>query len=151
MAKIIIVYASMTGNTEEMAKLVGKGIEETGVSLTVRELPKADVKELEEYDGIILGSYTYGDGDLADEFMDFYDDMESLDLTGKMAAVFGSGDTSYEHFCKAVDILSEKLTELGAILTQEGLKIELAPEDEEVCIQFGREFAETVKEVLQSI
>ncbi len=151
MSKIIIVFASMSGNTEEIAKLVGKGVEETGVSLTVRELPKANAKELEEYDGILLGSYTYGDGELADEFLDFYDDMESLDLTGKMAAVFGSGDTSYELYCAAVDILSTKLTELGAIITQEGLKIELAPEDEEQCIQFGREFAETVKEVLQSI
>lgn len=151
MAKVILVFASMTGNTEEISKLVAKGVEETGVSLTVRELPKGEASELEEYDGIILGSYTYGDGELADEFMDFYDDMENVDLTGKVAAVFGSGDTAYPKFCEAVDILSNKLTERGAVIVQDGLKIELAPEDEEICVNFGREFGETVKEVLQSL
>lgn len=151
MAKIVLVFASMTGNTEEIAKLIGKGVEETGVELTMRELPAADPKELVDYDGIILGSYTYGDGELADEFLDYYDEMNGLDLEGKMAAVFGSGDTAYDQFCAAVDILSDKLTELGAVITQEGLKVELNPDDEELCISFGREFAETVKEVLASI
>lgn len=151
MANIILVFASMTGNTEEIAKLVGKGVEEAGVKLTIRELPSGDPKELENYDGIILGSYTYGDGDLADEFIDYYDDMAGLDLEGKLAAVFGSGDTAYEKFCEAVDILSAKLIELGAIIPQEGLKIELEPDDEELCIAFGRVFAETVKEVIASI
>lgn len=151
MAKIVLVFASMTGNTEEIAKLIGKGVEETGVELTMCELPAADPKELVNYDGIILGSYTYGDGELADEFLDYYDEMNGLDLEGKMAAVFGSGDMAYDQFCAAVDILSEKLTELGAIITQEGLKVELNPDDEELCISFGREFAETVKEVLSSI
>ena len=129
MAKVILVFASMTGNTEEIAKLVEQGVEEAGVQLTVRELPEAEPQELEDYDGIILGSYTYGDGELADEFLDYYDEMSELNLEGKIAAVFGSGDMSYDKYCEAVDILSRKLTELGAILTQEGLKIELAPED----------------------
>lgn len=38
---------------------------------------------LEQYDGIILGAYTWGDGDLPDDFLDFYDAMDSIDLTGK--------------------------------------------------------------------
>lgn len=151
MAKVILVFASMTGNTEEMAELVGKGVEAAGVELVVRELPAGKPKELEEYDGMILGSYTYGDGELADEFLDFYDGMNGLDLTGKLGAVFGSGDTAYEQFCVAVDILSDKLVELGAELVQEGLKIELAPEDEDACIAFGREFAEKVKAVVAAI
>ncbi|MGK9184792.1 flavodoxin [Priestia filamentosa] len=151
MPKIILVFASMTGNTETIADLVGKGVEGTGVELTIRELPDGEPKELEDYDGILLGSYTYGDGELADEFLDFYEDMDTLNLTGKKASVFGSGDQSYENFCAAVDILSEKLTELGAIITQEGLKVELEPEDEDLCTAFGREFAENVKEVKVNI
>ncbi|MCD1261061.1 flavodoxin [Paenibacillus athensensis] len=149
MAKVIMVYASSTGNTKKIAKLIGKALEQAGVDLTVRELPQATPSELEQYDGIILGSYTYGDGDLADEFLDYYEDMDGLDLTGKIAAVFGSGDTSYDNFCGAVDTLSAKLTELGAIIIQEDLKIELGPDDEEVCLQFGREFAESLFEVFQ--
>lgn len=145
MAKVILVFASMTGNTEEIAELVGKGVVEAGVELVVRELPAGEPKELEDFDGIILGSYTYGDGELADEFLDFYDEMDELNLNGKLGAVFGSGDTAYDQFCVAVDILADKLAEQGAELPLEGLKIELAPEDEEECIAFGRSFAEKVK------
>ncbi|MEW8987260.1 MAG: flavodoxin, partial [Bacillus sp. (in: firmicutes)] len=147
MTNVILVFASMTGNTEEIAQLVGKGVKEAGVNLTIRELPAGEPKELEQYDGILLGSYTYGDGELADEFLDFYDDMDGLNLDGKFAAVFGSGDTAYEQFCVAVDILTEKLQELGATIVQEGLKIELSPEDEKLCINFGKSFAKKVKEV----
>jgi flavodoxin I len=151
LANVILVFASMTGNTEEIAKLIGKGVEEAGVNLTVRELPSAEPKELEDYDGIILGSYTYGDGELADEFIDYYDEMKGLNLEGKMATVFGSGDTAYDQFCLAVDILSDKLTELGAVIVQDGLKIELAPDDEDHCINFGRKFGTTVNEVLEKL
>lgn len=151
MTKVILVFASMTGNTEAIADLIRKGVEEAGVELTIRELPDGEPKELEDYDGILLGSYTYGDGDLADEFLDFYDNMDGIDINGKIAAVFGSGDTAYDQFCAAVDILSEKLTELGAIIVQEGLKVELEPENEDLCIAFGREFAGIVKEVKENI
>ena len=52
----------------------------------------------------IIATYTYGtDGDLPDEFMDFYEEMEDVDFTGKIAGVVGSGDTFYEYYCKAVD------------------------------------------------
>ncbi len=32
--------------------------------------------ELENYDGILFGTYTWGDGDLPYELEDFYDDMD---------------------------------------------------------------------------
>ena len=65
------------------------------------------------------------------EAEDFHEDLENIDLSGKKVAVFGSGDTAYELFCEAVTIFEERLVERGAELVQEGLKIELAPEDEE--------------------
>lgn len=52
----------------------------------------------------IVASYTYGvDGDLPDEIVDFYEELEEIDLTGKIYGVVGSGDTFYEQFCTAVD------------------------------------------------
>ncbi|MFS8630261.1 MAG: flavodoxin domain-containing protein, partial [Bacillales bacterium] len=59
MSKIIMVYCSMTGNTEEMANAVAEGIRETGKEADVKdimEIPSASI--LEQYEGIILGSYT---------------------------------------------------------------------------------------------
>ena len=51
----------------------------------------------------IVATYTYGDGELPDEMMDFYEDLADLNLNGKIYGVVGSGDTFYDEFCKAVD------------------------------------------------
>jgi flavodoxin I len=102
------------------------------------------VEELRNYDAILLGAYTWGDGDLPDEFLDFYHEMDSLNLTGKAAAAFGSCDSSYEHWGRAVEILTEKLVELGADVVLDGLKIELVPTTAEIeqCSVFGKLFVE---------
>jgi flavodoxin I len=143
MSEIIMIFASMTGNTEEMADAIAEGVRAEGVELVVKEVIDANVAELEGYDGILFGAYTWGDGDLPDEFLDFYDDMDDLDLSGKKAAVFGSCDSSYPAYGAAVDTLITKLKELGAEVVQEGLKIELTPskDEKEVCNQFGVTFA----------
>lgn len=143
MAKVIMVFTSMTGNTEEMAEAIAEGVREQGAELDVKEVLDATATELEEYDGILLGAYTWGDGELPDDFLDFYDKLDSVDLTGKKAAVFGSCDSSYEKYGAAVDILIEKLQERGAEVVLEGLKVELTPTNEEkqLCIAFGRNFA----------
>ncbi|WP_312473565.1 flavodoxin [Neobacillus sp.] len=143
-AACLIVYASMTGNTEEIANLVGDGIQAAGGSVVVKDILEVDVVDLQDYDGILLGAYTWGDGDLPDEYLDFYDEMDRLNLTGKRAAVFGSCDSSYEHRGRAVDILTEKLAELGAEVVLDGIKIDLAPTaaEKEQCMKFGQSFME---------
>lgn len=141
-ADCLIVYASMTGNTEELAHLIGKGMQEAGATVVIKDVFEVDVSNLLDYDGILLGAYTWGDGELPDEFLDFYDEMDSVNLTGKKAAVFGSCDSSYEHHGGAVTILVEKLLKLGSDVILEGLKIDLSPTlaEKELCIKFGQSF-----------
>ncbi|TKH07790.1 flavodoxin [Peribacillus simplex] len=144
MSKIIMIFASMSGNTEEMADIIIEGITESSdmniEKIDIMEGPEASI--LGEYDGILLGAYTWGDGELPDDFLDFYEEMDHIDLTGKKAAVFGSCDSSYSQYGAAVDILTEKLREQGADIVLEGLKVELNPDDEDIknCLNFGRDF-----------
>ncbi|MGO4887349.1 flavodoxin [Anaerobacillus sp. MEB173] len=157
MKNVLLVYTSMSGNTEEMADLIKKGIESEGVQVEVKEVMDVDAIILENYEAIILenyeaivlGAYTWGEGALPDDFIDFYDDLEDLDLSGKIFAVFGSGDTSYEYFCGAVDLLEERVKEQSGSVVLEGLKVELNPEgeDRDYCITFGVNFAKAVKGV----
>jgi flavodoxin I len=143
MAKAIMVFTSMTGNTEEMAEAIAEGVRQQGIEMEIKEVLDATAAELEQYDGILLGAYTWGDGELPDDFLDFYDELDEVDLTGKKAAVFGSCDSNYEKYGAAVDILIEKLQERGAEVVLEGLKVELAPtdEDKKLCEKFGSDFA----------
>ncbi|WP_134704646.1 flavodoxin [Ammoniphilus sp. YIM 78166] len=143
MSTFLMIYASMSGNTEGIAKLIEEGIVEAGGRVELKEIMDATPQDLLDYEGILLGSYTWGDGELPDEFLDFYEDMNNLDLSGKKVAVFGSGDHAYIHYCAAVDILETKVKELGAELVQGGLKIEMSPYGPEVeeCKNFGKRFA----------
>ncbi len=138
----LLVYASMTGNTEEMAEAVAEGVKSTDESLTMKEVMDAYASEMADYDGILLGAYTWGDGELPDEFLDFFEEMDDVDLTGKKAAVFGSCDSSYAQYGAAVDILIDKLRERGCEVILDGLKVELTPksDEKEQCRQFGSSF-----------
>ncbi|SDD43571.1 flavodoxin I [Paenibacillus sp. UNCCL117] len=143
MSSVIIVFASMTGNTEEMAELIAEGVRSAGIEPVLKSAMDTSAAELEKYDGVVLGAYTWGDGDLPDEMLDFYDEMDDIQLEGRKAAVFGSGDSSYRDFCGAVDTLAEKLKETGAELVLEAVKVELNPtsEEKEQCRRLGSALA----------
>ncbi|UKS28751.1 flavodoxin [Paenibacillus sp. HWE-109] len=146
MSSVIVVFASMTGNTEEMAEAIAEGLQEAGIEPVVKNVIDTNAEEITKYDGIILGSYTWGDGDLADDFLDFYDEMDDIQLDGKKAAVFGSADSSYAEYGAAVDTLITKLKELGAEVTLDGLKVELSPskDDKVLCREFGKQFVQSL-------
>ncbi|MCY8453586.1 flavodoxin [Bacillus spizizenii] len=144
MGKILLVYATMSGNTEAMADLIEKGLQEAEVEADRFEAIDIDNAQLfNDYDHIIMGTYTWGDGDLPDEFLDLAEDMDEVDFSGKTCAVFGSGDTAYEFFCGAVDTLEAKIKERGGEIVLPSVKIENNPdgEEEEELMEFGRQFA----------
>lgn len=146
MPKIIIVYASMSGNTEEIAEEIAAGIREAGIDPVVKSVMDVSGVDLVNYDGILLGAYTWGDGDLPDEFEDFYDELEDLDLSGRKSGAFGSADSSYTHFGAAVDTIEERLAEIGTEKVFDGLKIEFNPtsEQKKLCRELGAKFAAAV-------
>jgi len=144
MVKVLVVYASLTGNTEEMAELIVEGIRQAGGEAVLKSVTECNAIEINSYKGVLLGAYTWGDGELPDEALDFYDEMDELEMTAIKSAVFGSGDTGYAIYCGAVDLLEAKLKERGAEIVQKSLKIEYGPTaiEKEACRQFGRQFIE---------
>jgi flavodoxin I len=152
MNKFAIIYASLTGNTEEIAELIADGIRETGAEVDIRSVENSNAEQLLQYRGYLLGAYTWGDGELPDEFIDFCDEMDEINLRGSKAAVFGSGDSGFDIYCGAVDYLEDKLRECGAIMLQESLKVEYGPNTDEkvLCREFGISFAKACRAVLNN-
>ncbi|WP_313433048.1 flavodoxin [Siminovitchia terrae] len=143
MSKIILIFTSMSGNTEMMAEAIAEGIREVEGKLDIINIMDGlEATDLENYDGILLGTYTWADGELPDEFLDFYEEVDNVHLTGKKTAVFGSCNSAFPQYGAAVDILIEKLEVRGAQVYSEGLKVELTPdqEDIEVCRELGKNF-----------
>ncbi len=133
MATAKVVYASMTGNNEEIAEIVEEALESLNVDVETTEISQADPADFEDSDICIVCSYTYGDdGDLPDEAVDFYEDLKEMDLTGKVYGVCGSGDTFYDEFCKVVDDFAGVFEQTGATKGSDVVKVDLAPEAEDI-------------------
>jgi flavodoxin I len=146
MKEILLAYASMSGNTEAIADLIEEELVKHGLHVKRAEVYDIDASDLVSAESIIFGAYTWGDGELPDDFLDLYDEMDDIDLSQKQMAVFGSGDSSYDVFCGAVDLIEEKIKGRNGNIAVPGLKIELSPfgEDVEKCKVFAKGFAEVV-------
>ena len=133
MATAKVVYASMTGNNEEIAEIVDEALESLNVDVETTEISQADPADFEDSDICIVCSYTYGDdGDLPDEAVDFYEDLKDIDLTGKVYGVCGSGDTFYDDFCKVVDDFAAVFEQTGATKGSDVVKVDLSAEAEDI-------------------
>ncbi len=116
MAKINIFYGSTTGNTERTAELIKKELERSGKnSVTLSNVANADIKEIEEADFLILGTSTWYNGDLQDDWANFYPKIEQLNLNNKKVALFGLGDQANysEFFVNGIGILAEKIKKIN--------------------------------------
>ena len=99
MKKTIVVYGSSTGTCESIANTIAEklGVEAINVSDF-----SADV--VAENDNLILGTSTWGAGELQDDWYDGINVLKGADLSGKTVAIFGCGDSeSYSDiFCNAM-------------------------------------------------
>ena len=112
MKKSGIFYGSSTGTTEQIAKRIGQllGVDEADIHDVANTAPD----KVNDYDVLILGTSTWGSGDLEDDWYDFLDGLQALDLKGKKAALFGCGDeTMSDTFCSGVGELYERLKPTG--------------------------------------
>lgn len=133
-----IIFYSGTGNTEKMAELIGQGIESTGKKAELIKIQSASVNDIKDEEVIVFGCPAYGDENLEESYVEpFMDEIDGL-ITGKKVALFGSygwGDGEWMRNWE------ERIKSMGAELVKEGLTVNEAPDDEEECINFGKEIA----------
>ena len=70
--------------------------------------------DLSKFSSLIIGSSTWNDGELQDDWADF--DFDGLEVAGKVVAIFGMGDSSSysDAYCNAMGELYEKFVAKGA-------------------------------------
>lgn len=113
MKKTIILFGSTTGNTEEAAGMIQ---EQLGSDVEMKNVDSAEASDFENYDNFILGTSTWGAGDLQDDWEGFVEDLEAANLSGKTIALFGVGDSdSYpDTFTNGMGLLYEAVKDKGA-------------------------------------
>lgn len=113
MAKIGVFFGSSTGTTADVATRIARKL---GVDASdVHDVANAAPSDVAPYDILLLGSSTWGSGELQDDWDNYIVGLEALDLKGKTIAVFGCGDESMsDTFCNAVGIIYDRLQKTGA-------------------------------------
>ena len=107
-----IFFASNSGNSEEIASKISSELN----GIEVFDLAKTKIEKINDYNKIILGGSTWGDGELNDDWEDAWAVFCKLDLSSKTIALFGLGDQeSYsDEFCSALGIIYEQVNSMGA-------------------------------------
>ncbi|HSP21208.1 MAG TPA: flavodoxin domain-containing protein [Planococcus sp. (in: firmicutes)] len=124
--RVAIVYASATGNTKAVAEILQHICRREWVSVSIFAINDFPLAELSRYDVVIVGTYTWGSGEIPKELRGLFAAFENLGNKSLVTAVFGTGDSCYAEFCGAVDRFRDMLfvhTDLAATL-----KIELLPQ-----------------------
>lgn len=114
MAKVGLFYGSTTGKTSDAAEQIQALLGGESV-VDLRDIADADVESMAEYDYLIIGSPTWNIGELQDDWEAVFDDLDTVDFSGKTIAYFGTGDQiGYaDNFMDAMGQLEEKISGLG--------------------------------------
>lgn len=109
MKKIGVFYGSSTGTTSELAQKIAKKL---NTEANVFDVANTKASQVLDFDVLLLGSSTWGVGDLQDDWEGFLPKLQELDLSGKLVGLFGAGDAdSYpDSFCEALALIKEGLS-----------------------------------------
>lgn len=116
MKKTIVVYGSSTGTCQSIAETIASKLGVEAIDVTTFD---ADV--IAANDNLLLGTSTWGAGELQDDWYDGLNVLKAADLAGKTVAVFGCGDSeSYsDTFCGAMAEIYNAAKDAGATLVGE--------------------------------
>jgi flavorubredoxin len=146
-SKVVVVFESMWGATEKMARKIVEGISDTGVSVKLFDVALSDrtqiIKEMLDARGFIFGSSTH-DNNMLPALAGFIEFFKGLKPKNRVACVFGS----YGWAGGAVREIEDILKETGIELVQPGLSVKYVPDEDEIrnCYEFGRDFANKIRD-----
>ena len=117
MNKIGIFYGSSVGNTRFVAEKIAKLIPQAELN----PVENSSKEDIEKYDFLILGTSTWGVGNLQDDFETFVETLLESNITGKKVALFGLGDqlTYPDTYCNGMGKLYHLIKDKGCNFTGE--------------------------------
>ena len=144
--KVVVVYETMWGATEKMARRIVEGIIDAGVSVKLFDITSSDrsevISEMLDAKGYIIGSSTH-DNDILPTLAGFLEFFKGLRPANRIGCAFGS----YGWAGGAVKTIEEIFKKAGIEIAQPSLSIKYVPDDSEgkSCYEYGRNFVKLLK------
>ncbi len=118
--KAVVLYETMWGSTEKMARRIADGLIDSGVKAKVIDITQADrteaIRDMFEAKGYIIGSSTH-DNDMLPTLAGFLEFLKGMKPQNRIAAAFGSYGWSGE----GVPTLIKKMKSLGMNVIEPGV------------------------------
>lgn len=144
--KAVVVYETMWGATEKMARKIVEGLISQGVEVKLYDVAQSDhtevITQMLSAKGFIFGSSTH-DNDMLPNIAAFLEIVKGLKPKGRKVGFFGS----YGWAGGATKEMREMLKDSGADLIEPDLSCKYIPTLEELgsCFEFGLKFAQGLK------
>ena len=126
--KLLIIYASETGNAEGLALKARKLAAKQGFDAKILDMADADLETLAKAKNLIVMAATWGEGDPPERSAAFYQRLMSNtapQLPGVRFAVLALGDTAYINFCETGRSIDARLEALGATRIADRIDLDL--------------------------
>ena len=144
---VMIAYASMYGNTENMAEILANLLAEEGVkNICMHNISKTHVSELIadsfKYSHIVLAAPTYNNGiyPLMDNYLE---DMKALALKNRTIAVLGNGSWAPQS-TKLISTKISEMKDMSLMVANVTIKSSVKDEQLEELKSLARQIAEEV-------
>ncbi|MGA2385088.1 MAG: flavodoxin domain-containing protein [Candidatus Bathyarchaeia archaeon] len=144
--KVIIVFDTMWGSTDKMARAIEEGVASEGVEVKVLKLRATDstdvVTEILDAKAVIVGSPTLNSG-MFSTLGSFLTYVTGLKPRGKLWAFFGS----YGWGGGAVRGMVEMAKKVGFEVYEPTVEVKYVPDAEDLkkCFDFGQQIAQKIK------
>ncbi|MFL6561379.1 MAG: flavodoxin domain-containing protein [Bacillus sp. (in: firmicutes)] len=140
--KIAIVYSSKTGNTEELAGRICQLFLMKDIRVSLFRIEQFSVQDVSKFAAVVIGTYTWGNGEIPQEMMELYRAFETQDVKQVVTGVMGTGDSGYPKFCGAVDEFKNMLYVHTNLIVTLKIEVSLQMKDIDRCRRFVNIFLE---------
>lgn len=146
----VVIYDSVFGNTEKIAKALASGISKHDVPVDCLKVDEIDIQNLAEYDLLAIGGPTHMLS-LSKHMKEFLETLNTVDLNGKKGFCFDTRNHSrFNRFDmnSAAKRIEKKLKRMKVVMIAprksaivEGREGPLDGDMEEMFVQYGEEIA----------
>lgn len=125
---ILLVYATNSGTTMSTAQSINDKLVAKGHAVTMKEVRDTTEGDFSSPEAILLGSPSWDfeghEGMPHEDWLPLMEKLKTMTFENKPFAIFGLGDSSYKHFCGAVDHMEELVKTMKGKLAVPSLRID---------------------------